>query len=254
VSERHRYRHCGLCVTSDLRLPAVPAERASSREPDVRIGVHAGAGGDGEELVLEEALCRFSVPGVGRYEVRAGTQISIQPAAAARADALSLFVLGTAWGALLYQRGELALHAGVVAIDGGAVAFCGPSTAGKSSTVAWFAGRGHPVLSDDLCRVEIRPGSLPRVWPSAPHLKLSAEAALRTGYRVPCSGLDPREPLPLRAVYLLEWGDSALSRLRGITALQRFQAEAGYRPELLVGTALGRNWQQGAEVVRRSMA
>ena len=168
--------------------------------------------------------------------------------------------------ALLYQRGELALHAGVVAIDGGAVAFCGPSSAGKSTSAAWFARRGYPVVSDDLCRVAMGPGSLPCVWASTPRLKLSAEA-LRTSrppsahamprdpadgkYHVPSHGLDPREPLRLDGIYLLRWGETAVRRLRGITALQRLQEEATYRPELLVGAALARNWQLCAEIARR---
>lgn len=262
---RHAYRHCGLRVASELPLPAMPMAGGVNGDPDVQICIHRTANGGDDAFVLEEALCRFSVPEVGGYEVRCGREISVRPATGAHPQVLSLFVLGTAWGALLYQRGELALHAAVVAIGEGAVAFCGPSMAGKSTSVAWLARRGYPVVSDDLCRVETGPGRAPRVWPAAPRLKLSV-AALRAGgwspqgvareppdwkYHLPTAGWSGREPLPLRAVYLLQWGDDSVRKLRGISALKRFHAEAVYRPDLVPAGALERRWQLCVDIVRQ---
>jgi hypothetical protein len=50
-------------------------------------------------------------------------------------------------------RDCLALHASVVDVDGGAIAFLGAAGNGKSTLAAALGRRGHPVLSDDCCVV-----------------------------------------------------------------------------------------------------
>lgn len=47
-------------------------------------------------------------------------------------------------------RGRETLHAGAVLLGGGAVLLLGDKEAGKSTTLAFLADAGHPVLSDDL--------------------------------------------------------------------------------------------------------
>jgi hypothetical protein len=64
---------------------------------------------------------------------------------------------------LLAERGELAIHASVVAVDGRAVLFCAPSGRGKSTLALQAHRLGHGVLSDDGAVVEVRPGAA--VWP-----------------------------------------------------------------------------------------
>jgi hypothetical protein len=61
-----------------------------------------------------------------------------------------------------------------------------------------------------------------------------------------------QEPMPLRAIYLLEWGEPRVARLRGFAAVQRFLAAATYRPQLLEPPEeLARHWHQCVEIVRR---
>jgi len=68
-----------------------------------------------------------------------------------------LYLLGSAWGALCYQRDLLVLHASAVRVDGRAVAFCGRPGMGKSTLAAWLAESGHALVSDDLARFETLP-------------------------------------------------------------------------------------------------
>jgi len=53
-------------------------------------------------------------------------------------------------GFALRRRGVTALHASAVCVAGSAIALCGATEAGKSTTVATLALRGIPVLSDDI--------------------------------------------------------------------------------------------------------
>lgn len=65
-----------------------------------------------------------------------------------------LFLLGSAWGALAYQRRLLPLHASGVIHDGDVYAFTGNSGAGKSTLSAALSHRGHPFFADDVLIVD----------------------------------------------------------------------------------------------------
>jgi hypothetical protein len=54
---------------------------------------------------------------------------------------------------IVASRDCLALHASVVDVDGGAIAFLGAAGNGKSTLAAALGRRGHAVLSDDCCVV-----------------------------------------------------------------------------------------------------
>lgn len=85
------------------------------------------------------------------------------------------YLLGPVMGFVLRRRSILALHASAVCVAGQAVALCGESQAGKSTTAAALALRGLPVLCEDITplieehgRFQVESG-YPRVclWPDA---------------------------------------------------------------------------------------
>ena len=85
------------------------------------------------------------------------------------------YLVGPVMGFVLRRRSVLALHASAVSVGGQAVALCGESQAGKSTTAAALALRGIPVLCEDITplneaagRFQVEPG-YPRVclWPDA---------------------------------------------------------------------------------------
>jgi hypothetical protein len=58
-------------------------------------------------------------------------------------------------------------------------------------------------------------------------------------------------PLPLRAVYLLDWGPLVVERLAGMAALRRFVAAATYRGEYLEPMGrLAAHWAACTDVLR----
>lgn len=159
----------------------------------------------------------LAVPGVARYLIRAGEEITVQPLSDPDSPNVKLFLLGSALGVLCYQRGLLLLHANAVVKDGVAVAFAGDSGAGKSTLAAWFAQAGYQVLCDDVCAVRIVDGQA-LTWPGLPRLKLWGEAARAFGhdpdvldlavegrdkYHVRVPAWHVGQPIPLREINLL---------------------------------------------------
>ena len=85
------------------------------------------------------------------------------------------YLLGPVLGLLLRLRGVTCLHASAVAFGEKAVAFVGSEGAGKSTTAAALARRGHALLSDDVVALAERNGSF-YVHPAYPYLCLWPES------------------------------------------------------------------------------
>ena len=115
--------------------------------------------------------------------------------------------------------GSLALHAGVVAIDGWAWVLLADTSCGKTSLLAAFAQRGYTVLADDLAIID--PDGMVRSGPRCLDLRTDAVRALRpSGHVASIRGrsrltLGPAPPgLPIGGFAALRWGGaSALDRL-----------------------------------------
>lgn len=259
-------------VASELPLPewAVFKEPRPFDDPDVVISVGRGD----EHLRPVEKLqvvgpdeYHFFVPDAGEYWVRHGREIVVVPAPGAGEREVRLFLLGSALGALCYQRGLLFLHASVVRTSEGAVAICGRAGAGKSTLAAWLVERGYHFVCDDLCRFEITAGGHARVYPSAPRLKLRRDALETLRWNE--AGLErdhfradkfhlavnhnlARGPVPLRAIYLLDWGEVGVTRLTGLAALRGLVTSATYRADLLEPmNQIAAHWRRCAELAQR---
>lgn len=176
------YKLFGLTVHSELELPEL-FPIAADGEPDVNIrvgpveelaqnsdGLHAVNGG----LVL-------IVPDIGRYRISSGSEIIVDPNGGVPERNVHLYLLGSAFGALLHQRGLLPLHANAVEIDAKAVAFMGASGEGKSTLAAWFHDHGHRIIADDVCVVRFDDNGRPRAAPGLPRLRLWSEVLEATG-------------------------------------------------------------------------
>jgi hypothetical protein len=139
-------------------------------------------------------------------------------------DLTALF-LGAVLAWVLRLRGTVCLHACALAVGSRAVLILGDVGAGKSTTAAALAQRGHPVLSDDIAAVTeedagwvVQPGyPRLRLWPSAARALNDSTAGLARVFssvsdkcylELSAEG-DGRpwrfhlEPLPLRGIYLL---------------------------------------------------
>lgn len=243
------YSLFGLDVASELPLPGMPAGGVGGERVEVRFGPVAAptvgwAEAQGEDLLID-------VVKVGRFKVTRGREIVIDPAPGASERNLRVFLLGSAMGALLHQRGILPLHANAIEIAGRAVAFSGRSGAGKSTLAAWFADRGRPILCDDVCAIGFDGDGRPIVHPGVPRLRLWQDALDRSGrstndfersfdgqdkYDVPAGAAAARAPLQLGACYMLaeagEGEEPGIARLAGLAAIEALSANT-YRGRFL---------------------
>ena len=266
------YRLFGLDLRSEIDLAGL-APPAESEAPDVEIGfgpVSAGESTPGYSASPQGTL--LTVSKVGRYLIREGRQIVIDPAPGASERNLRLFLLGSAIGALLHQRGLLPLHANAIDLGGRAVAFSGHSGAGKSTIAAWFHDRGYSILADDVCVIGFDEGGRALAYPGIPRLRLWREALEASGrdagaydrsfddvdkYDVPTGGRASLEPLPLAAIYLLRKadeagaGDAVIDRLTGIDAVDTLMSNT-YRGGYL--KTIGRTGEHLAACVRVARA
>jgi hypothetical protein len=235
------YSVFGLHVRSELALPELLEAEASSRpQVTVRVGKVPDAPAAGAGPHPTDGGLLLVIDGVGRYFVKDGSLIVVEPQPGVPDANVRLFLLGSAMGALLHQRGLLPLHANAVEVGGRAFAFMGASGAGKSTLAAWFHDRGFRIVADDVCVVGFADGGQPQVRPGISRLRLWREALDATGRDVaayqrsffgddapdkydvplarPCS---TDAPIPLAAVYLLERSESLkIEPLTGVAAAE----------------------------------
>lgn len=153
----------------------------------------------------------------------AGTAVACTWPAHFTVEDAATYLLGPVFGLVLRLRGVPSLHAGAVAVDGAAVALAGPAGAGKSSTAAALAARGHALVADDVLALRSDADGI-QVQPAYPHLRLWPDvlpALFGPGAQLPpltpnwdkrCLRMDHAfhaAPLPLAAVYVLAAREAA---------------------------------------------
>ena len=143
---------------------------------------------------------------------RPGEATYVVPAELGGEELVHPYLAPTAW-AFSVWFGREAYHAGAFALDGEAWAVVGEREGGKSSTLAWLAAEGKPVLSDDLLVLQGR-SVLP--GPRCIDLREASAERLGVGHSLPSvraggrwrMRLVPADPLPLRGWIFLTWGDA----------------------------------------------
>jgi hypothetical protein len=193
------------------------------------------------------------VPNGMRVLVEDGAAVTIDCPAHLSDDDQLLWVLGSAWGALAYQRGLLPLHLSAVHLGHGIAGFGGRSGAGKSTLAAALTTRGHTLAADDVTGIDASTPGRPMALPGHKTLKLWGDATTLVGverdrpvrsdqpvdkyYVLVGDDDEARRALPLRRIYQLidrrgqpEGGaEFAISQRRGGEAVVTLES-AIYRP------------------------
>lgn len=251
------YSLFGLRVSSELPLPEVaPGEGAA--EVAIRLGKVPDELPDATKRTAQFEVApgrlRLEISGVASFLVSHGNEILIEPAAGAEESEIRVFLLGSAMGALLQQRGFLPLHASAVESRGRAVLFAGDSGLGKSTLAAAFHAAGHRVVADDVTAVRVGDDGVPVAYPAYPELKLWADALDKLGLdaaglpmprpqvdksRLPVDDFGAADPLPITDIYLLEVGEDepVIEPIAGMSKLDAL-ARNTYRGCFLEGSGI----------------
>ncbi|HEV2289483.1 MAG TPA: hypothetical protein VGR81_11065 [Candidatus Acidoferrales bacterium] len=247
------YELYGLRLECDRRIPGlVPCNQDSMRPADIFVhsfveDAFADEDNSGDESLwyVTDILDASGNPALkiwkrqrdGSYRIRycdgpsflvdaAARNISIHCPKTISFDEAALFFVGPVLGIVLRLRGVSCLHASAARIGDSAIAFVGCEGAGKSTTAALFAQKGHAILTDDIVALSERAGEF-IVSPAYPYLNLWPESVAMLHGPVGAAGAVPRdadkrqirldgrdsafqrEALPLRAIYLLAQRSSA---------------------------------------------
>ena len=246
---------CGWRVRSTLPLPETATWTGPDRPVDVEISrgfVPARLGErtaevpyietapDGRLLVDATPVARFVVT---------PNRIVVDTPLAPEAPEWRACLLGPVLAVICYLRGALPLHACALRVAGRVVAVAGRSGAGKSTIAAALSGRGHALITDDICACTGLPGR-PLVLPTYPAIKLSSASLQSLGIAsrdlIPIGpdfekvqllrpeAFDPT-PVLLEIVYLIEdapeGANDTIIPANGAEGFQRLSAEI-YRPPI----------------------
>ncbi len=172
------YKVYGLVVKSELELKEL--EKVTSVDFDVLIE----KGKVPEKLKNPEKIgVRFeakknefllSVDNICKFHISNGNKIIIENIGNPSLSEIKLFLLGSAFGALIFQRGKVPFHGSTVLINGKAVIISGVSGAGKSTITAELILRGYPIIADDVSLISVVDKSV-CVFPGFARIKLWAD-------------------------------------------------------------------------------
>lgn len=248
------YTLCGWRVESAFQLPELTAWSGAqgwNAEAAIRIELRelspddtvAGFCADGEGCVS------LRVQGVAGFRINPlADRVTVQPEEGVNPLLLRGYLFGSVLAILCYRRGLFPLHGSCVLLDGEAIVFSGASGAGKSTLATALARRGHPLLCDDVCAIDLSNPRKPMLRPSFPRVKLLPDAIewFQLGAAVTYSpaahgakghfgvaGVQTFEvvqrPVPLAAIYALNTpaGDSVRRSLHGgISAFAFVESQA----------------------------
>jgi hypothetical protein len=172
---------------SELEIPELRDSRGSAeRLVQIQLGavqpVLEGAISADSFVQVAPREYLLNIPEVARYHVCNGRSIRVEIVPGAPAANVSLYLLGSVFGALCHQNGLLPLHASAIASGEAVTAFLGDSGAGKSTLAACLRGRGHTIVADDICLLDPTDPTNPRVIPVAGWLKLWNQSLEHLGH------------------------------------------------------------------------
>jgi len=242
-----------------MRIPELQETDQADSDVEVSFGscpAHLHPSTSSAWIEYQNNECLIKIPGVARYHVFGSESIVIDrrtDRSRERGDGrpssdIRLYLLGTAFAAIIYQGGLLPLHVGAVQAESGTWAFTGESGAGKSTLVA-FLNRAFrlPIVTDDVA--VITPSSGPVFLNSGPRrVKLWKNSMEALGYpycerdkdltghdkyqvTLPVTDINKRKPL----VALVELARASAKQRSGIIELSGVAAfsacsRALYRP------------------------
>lgn len=175
----YNYTGFGLLIASEIEFPELlPTINEQSdvyiRESVIPNDLLPDNDASKVHVIYKEKDFLLNLPGIAKYHVTGGSQISIESNQTSDPGTVRLFLLSITMAALLTQRQKILLHASAIILNEELILFTGESGAGKSSIAAELSRRGYTLFSDDVCVLETDPVNSDQIlaYASYPMMKL----------------------------------------------------------------------------------
>lgn len=251
------YQVFGLIVKSEMQFPELLTIPQQLENVNIVFGLVPDKIQDplitGVVFQAKENQFLLNIKDVARYLVEGGEKITVQIFNQSESGMIRSFLLGSAFGALLYQRNYLLLHGSAIDTDGGAIIFCGESGAGKSTLAASFDKLGFKIISDDLCAIQFDENKNLVLYPAYPQIKLWEDAIQkihvekddnfhqissdRFKFAVRKKENFQNEPRPIKKIFMLGTHNKDVFDLQHMTGIQKIRLlqKESYRQRFLKG-------------------
>ena len=192
----------------------------SKKEPDIKVKIREKEiPSDYKSKIysIDDNLSYIYKKNVGLFLVKQGKEITIVPETSSE-TLITQNLINFPFALCMSQNSSLVLHASAIYFKGKVLLFCGKSHAGKSTTSALFCKNGGKLIAEDISVTKFL--EAPKIFPSAPYIKLSDEASKRlkitskiktikeSDSRTFYNGLSfSEESLSIDYCFFLDWSD-----------------------------------------------
>ncbi len=127
---------------------------------------------------------------LGKFIIKNGKEIFYEPHKDIKVPNFAAYLFSNVFAYLLYQRGNIVLHASAIEIDQISCFFSGRSGIGKSSILNKLISRGNHLTEDTCCFSKTNDGFT--ILPSLPYLKLGNDEVINFEHNAYSTQLDDR--------------------------------------------------------------
>lgn len=268
----HPYHAFGLNLLSEIEMPHW-TEGKAPWDVTIQWGPVPAELSDAASLRevcwVRPDICLLNYPDMGRLLIESGARITAALAPGGALAGMSALIAGSGMTAVLYQRGQICMHASAVAKDGQAILFTGFSGAGKSTLASALLQRGYDFISDDVSVLQPRGDGAFEVLQSYPSVRLCQDSYRElspSGHPHPIEPLDDKHRVrpevgraPRRAVVTricqLETRPVLVPQsepVRGIECVQIIQRNL-FRPRLAIAVGNPKRLLETSVALARQM-
>ena len=178
---KYYYRVYGLDIESDVEISEFVAIKESELSDDkitFKYGTMESKFKDmidnGKIINFDKDEVSFHINDVASFCIKNGNEVIIELAEDSDMNLIKIYLMCSCLGFAMIQRNRVAIHGGVIDINGKGMIFTGDRGAGKSTLTTALRNKGYKFISDDVAPIKI--DKVPMLMPGFPYQKLCEDA------------------------------------------------------------------------------